>query len=116
MIYQTVTESDFVRAFDEANRSANFTIMARRELFDWYNELSESMDDAYELDVIGICCEWSEYTAEELIEQYGYLVDFPDGGTLDNDEFDDLVLELEDRGYLITVEHIGEDSTYLYME
>ena len=87
MIYQTVNEFDFVRAFDDANRSANFSREARRVLFEYYEDLSDDMGEDIELDPIGICCEWAEYTARELLEQYGddvriyrYIIDLDERG------------------------------------
>ena len=116
MIYQTVTSNDFVRAFDEANRADQFSVQARRELFDWYDELAESVGEGFELDVIGICCDWAEYTAEELIEQFGYMIDLPKGASPDDDAFPKLVEHLQDYGVLIIVEHVMEDPTYLFSE
>lgn len=116
MIYQTVTSDDFVRAFDEANRSENFSTMARRELFEWLEDYSDALAGGMQLDVIGICCDWSEYTAEELIEQFGYMIDLPDGTKPDDDEFPDLIESLQDHGTLIIVEHVMDDPTYLFME
>lgn len=63
----TVSRSDFVRAFDECNRGANFTIAGREALFDYLEEIDESM----ELDVIAICCDFSEYaTIHEFVDAY----------------------------------------------
>jgi len=119
MIYQTVTEQDFIRAFDNMNRSNNFTPVARRALFEWYDELSDDMPGGFELDPIGICCDWSELTAEELIEEYGYLIDMTGEETPEDDEFPELVEFLQDNYTLLIVEHIGPDGpseTYLFME
>lgn len=73
MIIQTVTESDFVRAFEEYGRAENFSVNARRHLFSYFDELSGETDIPFELDVIGICCEWSEYpTAVDAAKEYGW--------------------------------------------
>ena len=114
MIYQTVTEFDFVRAFDDANRSANFSREARRVLFEYYEDLSGDMGEDIELDPIAICCDWCEYTERELLRDYGYLVE-RDG--MDDDEYlEEMVEALGDRGILLTVEHIGDPDTYLFSE
>ena len=119
MIYQTVNESDFIRAFDDRGRGDNFSPEARRALFELYDDLSDDMDNKIELDVIGICCDWSEHTADELISEFGYMIDIPDGTDEDSEEFPELVEYLQDNHTLMIVEHIGPDGpyeTYLLME
>ena len=63
MIFQTVTSDDFVRAFDEANRSENFTIAGRLALFDYLEDYSDELSGGMQLDVIGLCCQFSEYNS-----------------------------------------------------
>lgn len=74
-----------------------------------YEKLLELYDDDYELDVIEICGEWSEYgeddctlTIHSLINDYGYLLDC--GGYTDSqldeltdDELEEVVDELVDE-------------------
>ena len=119
MLYQTVTEQDFIRAFDDANRGDNFTPEARRALFEWYEDMAEAMPGGIEFDPIGICCDWSEHTAEEIIREFGYLIDMPDGAGEYSEEFPELVEFLRDNNTLIMVHHIGPDGpfeTYLFAE
>jgi len=87
MLYQTVTEQDFIRAFDDVGRGNQFSTLARKVLFEWYDDLSESTGEDIELDPIGICCEWCECTADELFEQYG-----------DGDPVYRYVIDLDERG------------------
>tara|TARA_R110000824_G_scaffold196770_2_gene380061 strand:- start:113 stop:451 length:339 start_codon:yes stop_codon:yes gene_type:complete len=69
---QRVTEDDFIRAFDDYNRSDNFTVGARRAIFEYIENLEDEMGEEIELDVISICCGWSEYVDEdEIREAYG---------------------------------------------
>lgn len=71
-IIHTVDESTFVSIFDEWNRSENFTIPARRALFAYLDELSADTGEDIQLDVIALCCDWSEYpTAREAAAEYG---------------------------------------------
>ena len=35
---QTITEDEFIRAFDDYNRSENFTVAARRAMFEYFEE------------------------------------------------------------------------------
>lgn len=79
MIIQAVNESDFVRAFDAYDRAENFSVNARRHMFEYFDNLSDETDTPMELDVIAICCEWSEYpTAAEAAREYGWTDDVDD--------------------------------------
>ena len=62
---QTVNLYDFVDAFRKMDRDY-YSYEAYEALYDWYEEL----DPDFELDVIAICCDWTEYTPEELENDY----------------------------------------------
>lgn len=64
---QTVNEYDFVNAFDKANRSENFSRQGRGELYDYLLQWEEDLGEEIELDVIALCCEFTEY---ESVEEY----------------------------------------------
>ena len=73
---QNVTEHDFVRAFDDYNRSDAFSREARFALYDYIIELEEDIGEEIELDVISICCAFSEYSnLAELNEDYGNTIE-----------------------------------------
>ena len=68
---QTVTFSMFSDAFRNANRTDNFTYSGLRALYDYLEEYEESCDTEVELDVIALCCEFTEYTdLAELQKNY----------------------------------------------
>ena len=62
---QTVSFDMFVQAFEDFRRSNQFSFEALNIIFNYL----EDSDPAYELDVIGICCEFSESTVQELIAE-----------------------------------------------
>ena len=66
----TVTESMFVDAFDKCGRGNNFSREARVALFDWLSQVEEDCGEDWELDPIGICCEWSELSLDEVVSSY----------------------------------------------
>jgi len=70
----TVNLFDFQRAFLEL-RPDNFTNEALSILFDYFEEIDESMGIESEFDVIGICCDYAEDTVENLIAAYSIEVD-----------------------------------------
>ena len=94
---QTITETMFKDAFYTL-RPDNFSYSALVELFEWYEEIEEEIGEPIELDVIAICCEWSEYTLEELESDYGYMV-----GTFTCPD-----CEQETSPFLATCEHCKE--------
>ena len=69
-IFQTVNETAFIQAFDDMDRAENFTVPARRALFDYITELAEGSGEPIEMDVIALCCDWQEMTADEIRDEY----------------------------------------------
>ena len=67
---QTLTFNAFHDAFRDYDRLDNFSYQGLRVLFDWFNEYDESCDHETELDVIAICCGFSESTPGEIIDDY----------------------------------------------
>lgn len=76
--------------FNEYDRGDQFSYEGYKALFDYFNQLSYSMDKDYYLDVVGICCDFTEYGDwAEVYEQYGYSYDNsdPDWDDIDQDDF-----------------------------
>ena len=60
-MYITINSaSAFMDEFARMGRGEQFSYEALEALFDFYDELED-----FELDVIAICCEWTEYENEE---------------------------------------------------
>ena len=64
-MYIKVTESIFINSF-LAIRPDNFSYAGLKALYEFCSCHYESM----ELDVIGICCDFAQYTEEEALETY----------------------------------------------
>ena len=62
----TVTEHDFVEAFKRMGRGGQFSRDALLTIFEYLEELEDSTGEELELDVIGICCDFTEY--EDALE------------------------------------------------
>ena len=72
----TVSRYDFERAFVDADRKDNFSYEALGLLFDYFESYEEETGQEIELDVIAICCEYSEDTVQDIANNYGIdLVD-----------------------------------------
>ena len=68
---QTVNSFQFRDAFHSAGRADQFSYEGLGALFDYLEEL----DPDFELDVIALCCDYSEDSAEQIAQQYGIEVD-----------------------------------------
>jgi hypothetical protein len=69
----TVSEFQFIEAFRHAGRETQFSVNARRALFDYLESFEHDTRTELELDPIGICCEWAEYpSAKEAAMDYGF--------------------------------------------
>lgn len=76
---KTVYLDEFVDSFDRCNRSNNFSVQGRAALFEYLEQLEDDLGEEIELDVIALCCEYSEYeSAVEAARDYCGQ-DIPDG-------------------------------------
>lgn len=67
----TVTEYTFRRAFEEI-RPDNFSYAGLGALFDYIEDIERDLGEELELDVIAICCDFSEYASlAEFQADYG---------------------------------------------
>lgn len=89
---QTSTFSMFCDAFRNMGRGEQFSYDGKRALYDYLTELEDMTGEDSKLDVIGLCCEFSEYeTAIDCIEDCGY--DWEPDDDDDDDENEDSALE-----------------------
>ena len=78
---QTVQESDFLDAFRACGREGQFSRAGLIALFDYLEDYEEQLHEQLELDVIGLCCNYSEYpTALEAARDHDYGVSAEAGG------------------------------------
>ena len=96
MIIKTLNVHDFRQAFIDYNRGEQFTYNALTALFEWLEELAEDTGTPYELDVIALCCEFTEYSdLAEVRANYS-------GTKLDNiDDLQDQTAVIEFDGGII---------------
>jgi hypothetical protein len=70
-IVQTLDKYAFVEAFRESSRKDQFSEEALEAIFEYLEDYSDSTGDPLELDIIAICCDWSEMTWKEIAINYG---------------------------------------------
>ena len=100
--YSINTVEDFRQCFEDYGRRDQFSYNAYEALFGYYTELAEGCGEPFQMDVIGICCDWCEYdTMQEASEAYDIDED------IDRDD-DDAILEwFHDNQHVIAVEGGG---------
>ena len=68
---KSISFYDFERAFIDCNLENNFSYSGKKALFNYLEEYEEDTGEEIELDVIAICCEFTEYeNVEEFIKNY----------------------------------------------
>ena len=68
---QTIDLYEFRNAFNVMGRDDSFTYEGLSALFDWLSEIEDGTGEEMELDVVGICCEFTEYESlAELQKSY----------------------------------------------
>ena len=69
---QTINDYQFHNAFVTMGRGSQFTYEGRSALYEYFEEYEDSTGEAVELDVIAICCEYSDYAnLKEFQAAYG---------------------------------------------
>lgn len=95
-----VNFNDFVDAF-KAHERDNFTYEGLAALFEWLEEVEACSADPVELDVIALCCEYTEYdSALDAVQAYN--------PTYDGDHPHDWLCE--HTGVIEVVDHHGRDN------
>ena len=71
-MYKNITQSEFTSEFHHAGRGKQFSHAALLALYDYLEEINPDT----ELDVVSICCDFSEYSsAVEAAANYGFELD-----------------------------------------
>ena len=96
---QSINNYDFHRAF-ETMRPDNFSYDGLDSLFDWFEQYEEDSEQEIELDVIAICCDFTESTLKEFNQDY----------TREYEDMDELVESLNEETMVIPV----DDNTFIY--
>lgn len=67
-MYQTITVSQFDDAFHAMGRGDQFSYAARHALYDYLEQYAEDTGSEVELDVIALCCDYTEYADFEQLQ------------------------------------------------
>ena len=87
-MFQTVTFSDFRDAFRAHDRIDTFSREGAQILFDYLESYEQDTGEQIELDVIALCCDYTEDDAETIAQDYGIDISAADG---DSETINDIV-------------------------
>jgi hypothetical protein len=79
----TISVYDFRQAFHDMGRGEQFSYDGLRVLFECLEEYEDSTGSEVELDVVALCCEYSEEMPEDVAKNYGIELE-DDGNELNN--------------------------------
>lgn len=112
----SVNETLFIDMFRKYNRIDNFTYQGLQELFNYLDNLADDIGEPIELDVIGLCCEYYEGNAQDIVNDC--KSELEEAISLADDygqTVDDIVSEyLQDQGVLISEYDVNGVKHFLY--
>lgn len=89
---KTVDSYYFINEFN--SRLPNqFTYEGLESLYDYFDDYEKSTGEEIELDVIAICCDYAEYSKDELVMDYGHL----------GDSLEAIIEAIREESYIIDV-------------
>lgn len=100
-IIKTVNFNDMFESFNKMGRGEQFTYDALKALFEYYDALSDDIGENIELDVIAICCEWSEYELSEYNREHGTEFESWDDAQEALDDLDIRYIIVNDESVLV---------------
>ena len=105
-IVQSINSAhQFREAFRSAGRADQFSYQGLEVLFDYLDQLSDDMGEPIELDVVGLCCGYSEDSINDLLSNYNIEVDLD---SCNDDQDQDEVEEIKREAVR---EHLEENTT-----
>ena len=99
MLVKRVSFNDFVKEFEKHGRENQFSYQGKKALYNYLNELGEDLGEPIELDIIGICCDFTEY--EDLTEfNHDYRLDLND---IDDINYYTTLIQVDEKSFIIQV-------------
>ena len=75
---QTINVYGFRRAFERTDRKDQFSYEGLKALFEYLEQYEDDTGEEVELDVIALCCDFSEYERLEEFHKDHDADDYPD--------------------------------------
>jgi hypothetical protein len=97
MIVNYVSKSEFRDEFTKMNRENQFSYKGLNALYDYIEEYYQEADKPYELDVIELCCDFTEYDSlEEFNKDYNREYE-----NIDDIVDDTVVIRVDNTSFII---------------
>lgn len=74
-MYQSINVYNFRDAFHNMGRGEQFSYEGLEVLFDGLEQYEADTGESVELDVIGLCCDFSESSQDEIKEYYSHMIE-----------------------------------------
>ena len=95
---QTISFGQFQDAFYNMDRQNQFTYKGKKALFEFLEEYEDDTDEEIELDVIALCCDYTEY---DSLEDFWLEYDEEDYPDIDAIECETQVIQIDDDSFII---------------
>jgi len=92
---------DFVDEFNRYDRSTNFSRDGLNALFNYMEEVNSE----YDLDVIALCCDFSQCSLREFADAFGLECQ-------DNDLIDTVIKHIENNGFWYQLLHDDQEVIF----
>ena len=98
MLVKQVSFYDFLEEFEKYGREEAFSYEAKKALYEYLNQISEDLGEQIELDVISLCCEFTEYDSiEKFIKDYS----IDEVKSIDDIEYYTVVIRIDKKSFII---------------
>lgn len=94
---KTIGQYEFTEAFRKI-RPENFSYDGLKALYEYFDNYEESTGEEIELDVIAICCDYTEY---ENLEEFQQSYDADEYQTIEDIENATTVIKVDDDRFII---------------
>ena len=100
MLVKEISFNDFLEEFRNYGREDQFSYEGKKALYDYLNDLSEDIGQSIELDIIAMCCDFTEYDSlEQFIDDYGYSVG--DINSIEDIDYYTVVIPINSQSFII---------------
>lgn len=99
MLVKKISFNDFLEEFEKYGREDSFSYEGKKALYNYLNELGEDIGKPIELDIIGLCCDFTEYESlEEFNDDYGYTID--EINSIEDIEYYTIVIPINEEAFI----------------
>jgi hypothetical protein len=75
---QTLNQNSFIQAFEDMFRDKQFSRRALISLYEYFDQYEHDTGEQIELDVVAICCEYTEESYKDIADSYNVTLDSQD--------------------------------------